>query len=54
MAATGIVLYIIARVIFICKGFIVFYDNFYSLLYFILYLCTLEIAPIAIMVKIFR
>ena len=39
-------LYFIARVIFICKGFRIFYHNFSSLLYFILYLCTLEIIPV--------
>lgn len=39
--------YIAARVTFIAKGFRLFYDNFLSLLYFILYFCTLEIAPVA-------
>lgn len=39
-------LYFIARVIFICKGFRIFYYNFGSLFYFILYLCTLEIIPV--------
>lgn len=42
----AVLLYIIARVIFICKGFRIFYHNFNSLLYFILYLCTLEIIPV--------
>ncbi len=42
---TGASCYIIARLIFIFKGFRLFYDNFGSLLYFILYLCTLEIVP---------
>lgn len=37
--------YIIARLAFIIKGFRIFYHNFGSLLYFILYLCTLEIIP---------
>ena len=41
----GVVCYILARLIFIFKGFRLFYDNFGSLLYFILYLCTLEIVP---------
>ncbi len=45
MSAMGALLYIVARVIFICKGFRIFYYNFGSLLYFILYLCTLEIIP---------
>lgn len=34
-----------ARLLFIIKGFRIFYSNFRSLLYFILYLCTLEIVP---------
>jgi len=42
----GVFLYFVARVIFICKGFRIFYHNFGSLLYFILYLCTLEIIPV--------
>lgn len=43
----GIALYIVARLMFICKGFRFFYTNIFSLVYFILYLCTLEIAPLA-------
>ncbi len=42
----SVTLYFIARVIFICKGFRIFYYNFSSLFYFILYLCTLEIIPV--------
>lgn len=38
--------YCLMRILFICKGFRIFYTNFTSLVYFILYLCTLEIAPI--------
>ncbi len=45
----GIILYFIARVIFVCKGFRIFYHNFSSLLYFILYLCTLEIIPVILL-----
>ncbi len=37
--------YILGRIIFICKGFKIFYSKIRSLLYFILYLCTLEIIP---------
>lgn len=46
MCKIALTLYFIARVIFICKGFRIFYHNFGSLLYFILYLCTLEIIPV--------
>lgn len=38
-------IYFAARLLFIAKGFRIFYQNFWSLLYFILYLCTLEILP---------
>lgn len=40
-------LYILSRICYISKGFRIFYYNFGSLLYFILYLCTLEIIPVA-------
>ncbi len=42
----GVSLYIIARIVFITKGFRIFYTNFGSIFYFILYLCTLEIVPL--------
>ena len=42
----GIICYFIARIFFILKGFRIFYDRISSLLYFILYLCTLEIIPL--------
>ena len=41
--------YIVARITFICKGFRIFYTNLGSLVYFILYLCTLEIIPLIIL-----
>jgi hypothetical protein len=44
-------LYLIARIIFISKGFRIFYHKIGSLLYFILYLCTLEIIPIILSLK---
>ena len=40
------VLYFIARLVFICKGFRIFFNNLSSLLYFILYLCGVEIVPV--------
>jgi len=39
-------LYIMSRLVHVAKGFRIFYNNFPSLLYFILYLCTLEIIPV--------
>ncbi|MFG6389490.1 DUF4271 domain-containing protein, partial [Muribaculum sp.] len=44
-------LYILARIVFICKGFRIFYHNFPSLLYFILYLCTVEIIPVLLVYR---
>ena len=40
------ILYILARIVFICKGFRIFFNNLASLLYFILYLCSVEIVPV--------
>lgn len=42
----GAILYLLARLLFFIKGFRFFYTNFCSLFFFILYLCTLEIAPL--------
>lgn len=46
MIIIAMILYIIARLTFIFKGFRIFYKKIHSLFYFILYLCTLEIIPI--------
>ena len=47
----GVLVYILSRILFICKGFRLFYDNFSSLIYFILYLCTLEIVPLVLIYR---
>ena len=52
VAIIAAICYFLAKMVFICKGFRIFYENSFSLLYFILYLCTLEIAPIFALVKI--
>lgn len=44
-ALAGFAIYITARLVFVSKCFRIFYINFTSLLYFILYLCSLEIIP---------
>ena len=49
--ATAVAFYVFARLIFIFKGLRIFYQNFFSLLYFILYLCTLEIIPLIVVFK---
>ncbi len=46
VALISILLYVAARIMFICKGFRIFYHNSFSLVYFILYLCSVEIIPI--------
>lgn len=46
MVALAAGLYVLARIIFVIKGFRIFYRNFGSLLYFILYLCAVEILPL--------
>lgn len=52
MLITGAILYILARIIFITKGFRIFYNNIFSLIYFILYLCSLEIIPLLIAARV--
>ncbi len=51
VALTGAGFYILTRIVFICKGFRLFYDNFGSLVYFILYLCSLEIVPLILLYR---
>lgn len=46
------VLYFSARLIFIFKGFRIFYNNLASILYFILYLCAVEIVPLAVLTSV--
>lgn len=48
LVPAGIVLYILARIMFFSKGFRIFYHDFSSLLYFIFYLCSVEIVPLII------
>lgn len=52
MITAAAIIYIIARLIFIYKGFSIFYKNIFSLVYFILYLCTLEIIPVIYVFKL--
>lgn len=46
----AVILYLSARILFIIKGFRIFYKGIGSFFYFILYLCTLEIIPAWMMV----
>ncbi len=50
LTVCALVLYLAARILFIIKGFRIFYRGFGSFVYFILYLCTLEIIPAWLMV----
>lgn len=52
VAIVGACVYLAARFIFIIKGFTIFYHNIFSPLYFILYLCALEIIPVIYMLKL--
>ena len=44
--------YILTRLLFIYKGVKIFFKGFDGLIYLILYLCTLEIAPILVIYKV--
>lgn len=46
MGWTAAGLFVCARLVFISKGFIIFYEGIGSLMYFVLYLCSLEIIPL--------
>jgi hypothetical protein len=46
MLQIAAILYILARLVFVFKGFKIFYHKISSLVYFILYLCTLEVIPV--------
>ncbi len=54
VAPVSIILYFLVRSVFICKGFRIFYVNCFSLVYFIVYLCTLEIVPVIVIMRICR
>jgi len=45
-------LYLVARLIFIIKGIRIFYSNLTSIVYFILYLCAVEIVPVVVMATV--
>ena len=48
----GGIIYLLFRLVFISNGFSIFYRNIFSLVYFILYLCTLEIIPLIYVFKL--
>ena len=52
LLAAAALIYLVARLIFIYKGFRIFYSKLPSLFYFLLYLCAVEIVPLAIMASV--
>lgn len=52
LATAAAVIYAASRIVFICKGFRIFYRNFRSLLYFVIYIACLEIIPPAIILTL--
>lgn len=46
MLVCAITLYFLARLVFISKGLRIFFNNLTSTIYFILYLCAVEIVPV--------
>lgn len=48
----AVALFCVAKLVFVIKGFRIFYYNFLSLIYLILYLCSLEIIPLFILYSI--
>ncbi|MBP2690600.1 MAG: DUF4271 domain-containing protein [Muribaculaceae bacterium] len=46
MTVIACIIYVVPRGMFIAKWFSIFYKNIFSSVYFILYLCTMEIIPI--------
>ena len=52
LLSVGVALYLAARLIFIYKGFRIFYGNLPSILYFLLYLCAVEMVPLVIMTSV--
>lgn len=52
MLLTAGMFYIIMRIIYLYKGFRIFYTKISDLVYFILYLCALEIIPVLIVLAV--
>lgn len=50
-ATAGAICYICWRIVFIVKGFRIFFHNYFSLVYFILYLCSVEIIPLLLLYR---
>lgn len=53
MATAAAMMYLAVLGLFLIKWFRIFYDGMFSYVGFILYLCTLEIAPLALLYRLF-
>ncbi|MBQ7940952.1 MAG: DUF4271 domain-containing protein [Muribaculaceae bacterium] len=51
MPKVAVLMYVCARLVFVSKGFRIFFNNISSCVYFILYLCTVEIVPVFMIYK---
>ncbi|MDE6249169.1 MAG: DUF4271 domain-containing protein [Paramuribaculum sp.] len=54
VAPGSIMFYFLVRGVFIYKGFRIFYINYFSSVYFIVYLCSLEIVPLIVIMRVCR
>ncbi len=52
IALGAMAVFLAGRLLFIIKGFRIFYDKIGDLVYFILYLCTLEIIPLLVVYRL--
>jgi hypothetical protein len=48
LLSVAALLYLVGRLVFVIKGFRIFYGNLTSIIYFLLYLCAVEIVPLAL------
>ena len=46
LISIAVLLFVLSRILFISKGFRIFFNNLHSQLLFILYLCAMEIVPV--------
>jgi hypothetical protein len=48
LLSVAALLYLVGRLVFVIKGFRIFYGNLTSIIYFLLYLCAVEIVPLVL------
>ncbi|MCM1517326.1 MAG: DUF4271 domain-containing protein [Pseudoflavonifractor sp.] len=52
MLVIAATLYVVARLVFVCKGFKIFYRGVGSLVYLVIYLLAVEITPLAVLYRV--